>query len=214
MLYRWQQQKMGGLRRLGLSLLLILCGTFLLVPVTSSLAGGPIDVCTLVTTADVEAVFGGPVIYVRNSYRSLEAIKHLRTFLGEEELRQYVQKTGIDLSFLVEETRCEYDDLPDAIAADLGAYPAHRLVISLGRARNKAMAAKAFTRVCSGKDHPPRASQPLSGIGDRACSIDSSAVIVLKNEVILSLTLLISKAGSRGTVDLKSLAVKAVSRLP
>jgi hypothetical protein len=197
----------AGLRRIGPSL-------FLILSITNALAGEPIDVCALVTRADVEVVFGRPVISVRPLYRSPEAIQQLRTFLREEDLRQEAQRTGMDLSVLVEEMQCEYDTRPAGVAADLGAYPTHRFVTSVGRARDKEEAMKILRRVCRGEYQPSQLSQPLSGIGEDACATASSAVIVVKKEFILSLTLPVFQAGSRETVDLKSFAVKAVSRLP
>jgi len=194
-------------------LLLIPCTFLLLIPATEVAAGSPLDACTLVTTTEAVTVLGGAVSDVKSQYRGQEELKRLWASLDEEQ-NKAARQTGLDPSSLIEEARCEYSTASDVSPADLDSSGGGSLTILIGRVRNKEEAAKAFRRTCSGEDFPTLTYKQLAGIGDGACAIGSSAIMALKNDIILSLTYVLLSAGDVVTVDIKPLVVKAVSRLP
>jgi hypothetical protein len=189
-------------------LLMIPCSLLLLAPATRAVAGSPINPCTLVTKAEAAAVLGGAVKDVKSESRGEEELKRLWDSLDEEQ-----KKAGMSL-FIIEDARCEYSNVPNAPPADPDSYVGGSLSILVGRARNKEEAAKAFRRACSGEGHSTLTYKQLSGIGDSACSIEDSGIMVLKNDIILSLIHVFLSSGDVVAADIKPLAVKAVSRLP
>ena len=150
---------------------------------------------------------------VKSQYRSQEELKRLWDSLDEEQ-KKASRQTGLDPSSLIEDARCEYSTASDVSPTDLDSYGGGTLTIMIGRARTREEAAKAFRRTCSGEDYPTLTYKQLSGIGDSACAIESSGIMVLKNDLILSLIHVLLSSGDVVTVDIKPLAAKAVSRLP